>query len=268
MKFSFRAQYDTRMLKETLAFLEKKKLGEAEYTSSYSDILYWKPHPESLKSAKSCILVLFVNTLASFNEVAQEQLQDQISKIAYYRDNQGLWEHVYKLCKLPLAPGVKLRYIIEEIWNPEDWFGNHIKDLPRIFRGAKYVNPYIQKWSPVKRPIRKRGYDDKGTLPDQSPLSLELLKSPKTTPVPEPYRIEKLVPIPPTHVSHENDKVQVTLVERNSSLILKECELGDQPNVVIRSVLYNIGRENPYCEDCTFRTDYCWEDLLGHTPED
>lgn len=268
MKFKFRTAYDTEMLINTLGFLKRKKLGEAEYTSSYSDLLFWKPHPESLKSAKGCILTLFVNTLASYNTIGQEQLQDQISKIAYFRDNQGNWEHVYNLCKLSLAPGVKLKYIIENIWSPEDWFGNHIKELPKIFRGGKYVNPYIPQWTSVRKPQRKRGYDDKGTLPDQFPLSIEHLRVPKTTPVPEPYRTKKIIEAPPSHIIHKNNEVQGTLVERNSSSLLRECELGDQPSAVIHSVLYLIGRENPYCEDCTERTDYCWEDLLGYNPEE
>ena len=248
---------------ESLKFLSKKDQKIAEYTSSYSDILLWKPHPEDLKSARDCGLILFIGSLVQFNQDSYQQLCEQIRRIAIYRIEQlklcpenlqvdytlakihekvspeeyteedrsllqkyphGLlsknsWYKVYQQADLGPIPGVQLRFLLENWYTTNDWFGNCLKRIQQIRRRAKFVNPYLSKRTRVKRPQRKRGYDDKGTLRPSDSLGIEYYKEvqeesffkDETTWTPQFF------PPDVKHITQINNIEQGTLVELSTS---------------------------------------------------
>lgn len=87
---------------------------------------------------------------------------DQIGQIAKRRQYQGEWmvvHHILKVFDVRLA----LYLLFEEYRKtPRDVFGNIIPmGLKALNQKVKVVDPYRQ--GPVRRPQRKRGYDDKGS---------------------------------------------------------------------------------------------------------
>jgi len=244
------------VMSETLSILDKKNLGPAEYTSSYSNILEWRPHPRDLSSARSCIIVLFCNSIASFNSFGSERLIEQVARVSYFRNYDGDWLHVREISKLKPSPGIILQYILTNICSTNDWFGNYIKDIVRCFRGSKYYNPYIERPHKVKSPQRKRGYDDKGTLRPSGSLGIEYYRKPKYIEEPSPYKFTEIIVPPVEHITTLNDKEQGTLVERSSSLFKEETlEILDTPcdldEVTIHVLLTNYTNgDNPICKDC------------------
>lgn len=253
------------VLVQTEEFLKKENLGSAEDTSSYSNILEWRPHPKDLESADSCILVLYANSRIAFNVVFQEALIKRISQIAYYRNYLGKWSIVRDLTLLKPAPGIILQFLLENYCSTNDWFGNHIKKLPRIYRGAKFQNPYIQIPYSVKKPQRKRGYDDKGTLRPKDSLSIEYFRSPKTLEKADSYKFDKFILPPKGHFSEENDRKQGTLVERSTSLYKEEfLDNLDNPVSCVdetdKELLFQFeSNDNVICSNCENNSLFCFE---------
>lgn len=162
-----------KVFSETLKELSKVpysgRKNRAENTSSHSDILLWKIHPEVLKTARGARLAAVAITFLGLNPVQEYDLRRQLAIIAHKFKFQGEWNRVREILLVkPFRPGPVLNEHLKDR-SPQDYFGNDLKELKRIYyNGLKSFNPYEVKNSRVKYPQRKRGYDDKGSLPKSS----------------------------------------------------------------------------------------------------
>lgn len=109
-----------------------------------------------------CVLIA---SFIGLNPIQEEEFKEQFGKIAHKFNYQGEWNRVKEILHSePFTPGVVLmNYLTDR--SPEDFFGNDLKTIKKIYKTLKSVNPYIPRNSKVKYPQRKRGYDDKGHLP-------------------------------------------------------------------------------------------------------
>lgn len=190
--------------------LSREKNSIAENTSSYSDLLYWKIHPEFLKSARKVRLSVVTISFLGLNPDQELSLRTQLLKIAHKYNYQGEWSRVRDLLTLPIFSPHK---VLEEHLKDRglhDFFGNDLRTIKRIWNTLRTYNPYIPKETPVKYPVRKRGYDDKGSLRTSSLLPEHYQRPEK----------EKIETIEPTNTlfweeipyGSQNNKAQETLV--------------------------------------------------------
>jgi hypothetical protein len=204
------------------AFAVALEKSAADNTSSYSDILLMKLHPETLKTGKGCSLGLIALSFIGTNSHNDLVIREQIQKIASRRNFEGEWNTVKELL---LTENIPFKMISKYLENrsSEDFFGNDFKLLKRIGRSVKFYNPYLQSKLPVKKPQRKRGYDDKGHLRDSSKARQE----------PRPFK-EK-IDIEPIVIAHNflnkeyterSNNAQGTLVEKSTSWLNSDLE-GD-----------------------------------------
>jgi hypothetical protein len=160
----------------------------ADNTSSYSDLLLWKIHPEFLKNARKTRLSIVTIAFVGLTSVQQEHLLNQISKIAHKYNFMGEWSRVRDLLTIPQFTPYSI--LVEHLRDrsEDDFYGNDLRTMKRIYDTLKTYNPYIPRTPLVKNPQRKRGYDDKGHLrksssprriavPDHKPERIPYIKS-------------------------------------------------------------------------------------------
>jgi len=117
----------------------------------------------------------------------QNKFRERAHKIAEKYNFAGQWGQVEEFLLLENnAPGKVLQWFFET-HSPEDWFGDNLRRIIKIMKMAKSKNPYLPHKGPVKRPERKRGYDDKGSLPRPDKLRAESYRRPEKeiTEIPE-----------------------------------------------------------------------------------
>lgn len=153
-------------LEQTLKILtSESQCNKAEHPALYSDILMWKFPQEVFNSANMVINAAVVLPFLGLNSDNQERLRNQISKVARSKNYEGKWNLVERLVRIePYLPSKVLELILEEI-GPNAFFGNNIKSMRKIYHNMVIINPYEPDQRPVKKPQRKRGYNDKGHLP-------------------------------------------------------------------------------------------------------
>ena len=207
-----------RIFSTTLDTLAKaKKNFCAEDASSYSDSLFWKIHPESLKDARGCQLSIVVSSFIGITDFNLELLYKQIFVIGDKFNWQGPWEFVFKQLQTPPVPYLQLQILLQTM-QTEEFFGNWLPRMIRILRGFKVINPYISKPKKVKYPKRKRGYDDKGHLPDRSkPGAIAVPERKKKHLLDEIYQFTEYNWYPSWYVE-KNNNLQRTLVEENTPI--------------------------------------------------
>lgn len=153
-----------------LAHLRERNKFQADNTSSQSDLVRVKIHPELLKSARDCRIAVVGVSMLALNPIQEEDLKKQLLAICEHHSDLGEWKRVKEiLLTVPFSPGTVLAEHMQDK-NLHDFYGNDIKKLERFFRTVKYYNPYSESKKKVKYPQRKRGYDDKGHLPKDYPL--------------------------------------------------------------------------------------------------
>lgn len=137
---------------------------EADNTSSWSDLSQWKYSPEWTKTAQRAELALVGLSLLYLNPDQENQIRDRFLKIASHFRNEGEWNRVREICLLPtFAPFPVLEYFLEKR-SPEDFFGNDLRYILKFLKNIQLHLSYTVSDHPVKKPKRKRGYDDKGHL--------------------------------------------------------------------------------------------------------
>lgn len=82
----------------------------------------------------------------------------------------GQWKIVEQMLYLSQRVPARMWYVILENFSPQDIFGNIIPAVKRLLSSPRiqWRNQYVASKAPVKRLVRKRGYDDKGHLPDRT----------------------------------------------------------------------------------------------------
>lgn len=203
-----------------LALLSKKSGSEADNTSSYSDLLFWRVSPEVLKSARGCSLLIVVLSFIGLNPIQEVDWRERLLKIADKYNHQGEWCVVAELATTPIFTPGKILAVYFKYRSYHDFYGNDLKQMIKIKNSLKTYNPYILKKHPVKPTERKRGYNDKGHLPSPDKLRLEHLFSRRSEkkPIDEVQPTEKL--FFEDTVLKRNNTAQETLVVNRTSQIL------------------------------------------------
>lgn len=199
------------------------KDSAADNTSSFSDLLVWTPHPDSLKTARNCRLSLVAASLIGLETNSQTLLYGRISKIAHKFRYEGEWSKVVQALQNPLVPYLQLSLFLEDR-TLNEFYGNDLKLLVKTLRSFKVYNPYLPKNHKVKYPHRKRGYGDKGHLRES--WKVGAIATMDTYPPVEEYFEDKEYQQLPKEYKEKNNDTQRTLVEKSTSLLKSDLE-GD-----------------------------------------
>lgn len=174
-------QYSVEFGQYLNIFRKMMKNTVAENTSSYSDILRMNLHPETFKTGRRALLGYLVKCSLGLTPVEEMELKEKLSKICSRYREQGDWNILGKLLEQPTAPYL----VLEAILNSRSscaFFGNDVRLINKILKGLKLSSPYVKREVSVKKPQRKRGYDDKGSLRSSFTLPLEYWIRPKNRP--------------------------------------------------------------------------------------
>jgi hypothetical protein len=208
-----------RVLEELSSLPRSGQANRADNTSSYSDLLQWRIHPELMKSAKTVRLTVIAMSFLGLNPDQEETLKKQILKVCHKFNHEGEWERVREIVTLSnFTPAFVLQEHLRDR-NSEEFFGNDLRTLRRIWQhGLRTYDPYAPNRNKVKTPQRKRGYDDKGHLPlSRSGLgnTTRLIPAPAKDPVEEPSITNTLwhSDLP----SERKEKEQGTIMENTTS---------------------------------------------------
>jgi len=144
---------------------------------------------------------------------------------------EGSWSKVDEALQLDLIPYLQLCHFLETR-TLEDFFGNDIRLLKKVIRRFNVYNPYIPKTSKVKRPQRKRGYDDKGHL--GTGLPLDLVPTRENYPFEERYHKDSTFRTLPEIYKRENNIFQAGLVEKHTSMFLEDLYEKEQKEEALR----------------------------------
>lgn len=132
----------------------------------------------SINNPKDCIAVLCILPLLpdiSRNKFWIERIRTHMAQTAFQYEYQGEWKIVQEILELS---NFSLVPILETILHHKDTFylfGNLTRNMNRLvggFRARQYYLSVTEDKRPVTKPVWRRGYNDKGTLPDLQKLSL------------------------------------------------------------------------------------------------
>lgn len=128
----------------------------------------WRIHPEFLKKGRTAYLSCLTVVFLGLNPVQEYDIKRQLLIIAEKYCFQGYWKNVREILQKPFTPGAFFQYHFEKFPSLHEFFGNDLRTMKVIWRTLKTVDPYQVSKAPVKKPQRKRGYDDKGHLSGDS----------------------------------------------------------------------------------------------------
>lgn len=110
------------------------------------------------------------------NSFWTEKLRDHMAQQAFHNQYKGDWKLVQEILELKTqTPYYQVKKLLEHK-DTYFLFGNLLPRMERLSRGFKARLAYkdvLKDYTPVRRPQRKRGYNDKGTLPDSQKLGIE-----------------------------------------------------------------------------------------------
>lgn len=118
----------------------------------------WFPRVETAREAQ---LVIFLSLHIPRYE--SDRVIEHIAQLAYRYRYAGEWHRVQGFLESYDTPEV---FITEYLSGKslDDFFGNFLRMCDRYIRYHRRSYRDIQQKGPVRRPNRKRGYSDKGTL--------------------------------------------------------------------------------------------------------
>lgn len=124
------------------------------------------------ESAYSYIIALLV--MVEVTNQREDIIREHFRRKAFTKcklaRGAGQWKIVEQMLYLSQRVPARMWYVILENFSPSDIFGNIVPAVRRLLTSQciRWIQPYRPSTAPVKRLVRKRGYDDKGHLPDRS----------------------------------------------------------------------------------------------------
>ena len=157
---------ETYRFQEGLLMFRAQMLSEnSANTSLYSDNLAWRVHPEYLKTAEGCLLTLIGFHVFGAGNLTLMEYLPKLGKIVQKRQEEGKWSEVEKLLSLTARGSNILTFTLYWTTNfTEQEFFSRKRSLAKWLRRLQAVDPYKVKRTRVRKPQRKRGYNDKGSL--------------------------------------------------------------------------------------------------------
>jgi hypothetical protein len=163
--------YFNKVFLETWGFigdLSKKIAAEASSCPDSPNELWVSS--EFLRTADDALALMCVMPLcipSTRNYFLIQHLRDHLAGMATNYRLEGHWSLVGEL--LQQDTGLQCHVIWKAIlskMNPQDWFGNFVPRLVSAIKALRWRQMYhsvVSDNRPVRRPLRKRGYDDKGS---------------------------------------------------------------------------------------------------------
>lgn len=194
---------------ESLSIIQGKiKDCEAENASAYSNLLSWKFNQMIWKKGRDVKLLLIGISFIGLKDEDQNKIRQRAHKIAEYYRYQGEWNLVEELLQLNNnAPGSILQWYLTR-HSVESWFGNDLNRMIKLLQTGKTYNPYLSHKQKVKKPQRKRGYADKGSLSAVDKLPIEYWIKPRSTTETKDLQQNSFFP---DWYSEEKDRLQEAL---------------------------------------------------------
>lgn len=142
--------------------LRSTMLKLAEYTSSYPDLSIEIP-TSSAYETKAAIFVVTLLTEGR-KQYFRYKFFERVAQKCFIYGYEGQWREVQEILEIKaLTPRDIIKHF-ENTMSKEDIFGNMIPTINKVLNRVKIVGINPLKKTKVRRPKRKRGYDDKGTL--------------------------------------------------------------------------------------------------------
>lgn len=139
----------------------------------------------AINSSFDCMAVLCIISIMpniSRNQFWIEKIRDHMTKECYQYNYEGDWQIVQEILELRDCP---LWNVLETILRYKDTnfiFGNLTRRMLALsggFRARSFYRSAVDDKRPVRQKIRRRGYNDKGTLPDPQRLGIEYYFEPR-----------------------------------------------------------------------------------------
>lgn len=167
-----------KILDNTEKFLHLDIVKVAEETSLLPDIpTHFALRGTSIVDATEALATLValdVATPSTRNYHKVESIRQHIARMATNYSCEGKWKHIkdYLQNVRPFVIKDVIEYIMTTM-SEQDYFGNFLYQVRQQIRKIKVVKTYNSVYldsRPVKQVIRKRGYNDKGSLQPQHKL--------------------------------------------------------------------------------------------------
>ena len=143
-----------------------QKSSPAELPSSYSHLSEWYVNPRYYLTPRGVLVSYVALACMGLTPIQEEEYRRKILTIAQFRKREGKWNEVYLLAeKTKLSPGSVLMWFGDNGKSPRELYSLK-RELHAFYRSLRIKD--LQKEQEkirIRRPQRKRGYDDKGTLP-------------------------------------------------------------------------------------------------------
>lgn len=124
---------------------------------------------EFLHSAQDALAVLAVLPFAfeSRNYFQIQEFRDHLGRMTQNYNFQGDWEFVGEILQTTDSTEVYSTWeILFKRFNEHDWFGNFVPRLISAMKALRIRTKYhsvVEDLRPVRKPKRRRGYNDKGS---------------------------------------------------------------------------------------------------------
>lgn len=134
----------------------------AELTSSCPDLSLRFSTPDGRSYNYLCYVILIKLYAPLKTEYFKSIYFEHVQRTARTNQFSGKWKLIEEILTKPIFTEEKMFYLLRKHFSKEDIFGNLV---PALRRCSKAI--HIRKFKdnrPVRKPRRKRGYDDKGSL--------------------------------------------------------------------------------------------------------
>lgn len=164
-----------KVLTELAKHLHPAMIKVADETSLYPDIpTHYELRGDGIKDAREALATLVAldfATPSTRNYHKIEHIRKHIARMATNYNCEGQWKNIQDYLKniKPFVLYEVVQYLLT-IMNENDIYGNFMQLVKQKIRSIKVVKTYNSVYldnRPVVRAIRKRGYNDKGSI---SPL--------------------------------------------------------------------------------------------------
>lgn len=137
----------------------RKKI--AELPSLYSDTVHSIQIGGNLTTAKHCLCWIYISLYFQYWET--DKIIKAIGQKAYVQNYNGQWKNVQAMLETQLQSPEQFEQKYFLLYSPYDFFGNFLPLAERISRTTKVTKVTSEDKRPVRKPIYRRGYKDKGS---------------------------------------------------------------------------------------------------------
>lgn len=136
----------------------------AEYTSPCPDLpIKFHINAESAKEAIASLLIM-ATILPERAGLPKLYFTDHLARMCFNFNYEGEWAKVQEILELRTMSPYKIVEKLSNWMSAEDYYGNFVPLCRKLARNARIVKISYGNNRKVRKPQRKRGYDDKGTL--------------------------------------------------------------------------------------------------------